>query len=135
VTLTFPVAEGDECLVVFASRAIDGWWQSSGVQPPIEARMHDLSDGFVLLGFRSVPRVLGNISAVQAELRSDDGSTIVGLNPTAQTVSITAPGGAAIKANAIITGTLLVTGMVELGGPGGAFVQTTSGPSTMVKAL
>src|SRR5260363_73502 len=30
-TLTFPVQKGDECVVVFASRCIDGWWQSGGV--------------------------------------------------------------------------------------------------------
>jgi hypothetical protein len=32
-TLTFPVTAGDECLVVFASRCIDAWWQNGGVRP------------------------------------------------------------------------------------------------------
>lgn len=86
VTLTFPVAAGDECLVVFASRSIDSWHQSGGVQAPVEARMHDLSDGFVILGFRSVPRVLSDISTTAAQLRSDDGATVVELDPTAQTI-------------------------------------------------
>jgi hypothetical protein len=27
-TLTFPVAAGDEALIVFSSRCIDAWWQS-----------------------------------------------------------------------------------------------------------
>src|SRR6187431_703340 len=27
VVLTFPLKTGDECLVVFASRCIDSWWQ------------------------------------------------------------------------------------------------------------
>ena len=53
--LTFPVAAGDECLVVFASRCIDAWWQSGGVGEPMEPRMHDLSDGFALIGVRSQP--------------------------------------------------------------------------------
>lgn len=61
-TQTFPIEEGDECLVVFASRCIDAWWQSGGVQPPAEMRFHDLSDGFCLPGVRSVPRALANIS-------------------------------------------------------------------------
>lgn len=30
-TMTFPIKPGDECLVVFASRCIDGWWQSGGI--------------------------------------------------------------------------------------------------------
>ena len=45
-----PVQPGDECLVVFASRCIDAWWQSGGVQDQAEMRMHDLSDGFVFVG-------------------------------------------------------------------------------------
>ncbi|CRL45415.1 hypothetical protein SGGMMB4_03116 [Sodalis glossinidius str. 'morsitans'] len=36
VTLTFPVAVGDECLVVFADRCIDFWWQNGGVQETID---------------------------------------------------------------------------------------------------
>ena len=31
VTLTFPIKEGDECLVVFSSRSIDFWWQNGGI--------------------------------------------------------------------------------------------------------
>ena len=30
--LTFPVAAGDECLVIFADSCIDAWWQSGGIQ-------------------------------------------------------------------------------------------------------
>lgn len=71
-SLTFPIAEGDECLLIFASRCIDGWWQNGGISPPVELRMHDLSDGFALLGFRSVPRVLSNISLNSTQLRSDN---------------------------------------------------------------
>lgn len=76
-TLTFPVNAGDECLVVFASRCIDAWWQSGGVQNQAVMRMHDLSDGFALLGFSSVPKVINNISTSATQLRSDDGSTYV----------------------------------------------------------
>lgn len=77
--LTFPVAEGDECLVVFSSRCIDAWWQQGGIQPPMELRMHDLSDGFAMLGFRSQPRVLPNLSTDSMQLRSDDGLTYISL--------------------------------------------------------
>lgn len=97
-SLTFPVKPGDECLVVFASRCIDGWWYLGGVQPPMEARMHDLSDGFVLLGFRSKPRALSSVSTTSAQLRSDDGSTYVEINPTGQLVNVEAPQGLTINA-------------------------------------
>jgi len=54
--LTFPVAPGDEVLVVFACRCIDSWWQSGGIGAPAEARMHDLSDGFAILAPTSQPK-------------------------------------------------------------------------------
>lgn len=76
-TLTMPLAAGDECLVVFASRCIDAAWQSGGVQPQAEYRMHDLSDGFVVPGWRSQPRQLSGVSTTSAQLRSDDGATFV----------------------------------------------------------
>ena len=56
--LTFPVAAGDECLVVFADACIDSWWQSGGVQNQAEKRRHDLSDGIVIPGLWSQPNRL-----------------------------------------------------------------------------
>ncbi|MFZ5936579.1 Gp138 family membrane-puncturing spike protein [Pseudomonas sp. HS6-2] len=88
-TLTFPVKPNDECLVVFASRCIDSWWQSGGIQAQAELRMHDLSDGFALLGFRSQPRVIGGISLQAVQLRSDDGAAFVEVNPTTHAINIT----------------------------------------------
>lgn len=108
-TLTFPVATGDECLVVFASRCIDAWWQSGGIQAQAELRMHDLSDGFALLGFRSQPRVIGAVSTNAAQLRSDDGETFVEVAPGG-TVAITAPAGLTINADVQVNGKLASTG-------------------------
>ncbi|CAR54941.1 Gp138 family membrane-puncturing spike protein [Burkholderia cenocepacia] len=91
VTATFPIAAGDECLVVFASRCIDAWWQSGGVQEQAESRIHSLADGFALVGVRSRPRALSGFSTTSAQLRSDDGRTFVDLNPSAGTLKFAAP--------------------------------------------
>lgn len=88
VTLTFPLALGDECLVVFSSRCIDAWWQSGGIQAQAELRMHDLSDGFCIPGISSLPAVPANISASRAELRAVDGQQRVWLDPTGNTVGL-----------------------------------------------
>ncbi|MBJ9732508.1 Gp138 family membrane-puncturing spike protein [Burkholderia cenocepacia] len=131
VTATFPIAAGDECLVVFASRCIDAWWQSGGVQEQAESRTHSLADGFALVGVRSRPRALPGISATSAQLRSDDGATYIDLNPTLQKVRIVAPGGfdvvaplSTFSAAVSITGLLtFVGGMVgsALSGAAAAF--------------
>lgn len=129
VTLTFPVKQRDECLLVFASRSIDGWWQNGGQAAQVEGRMHDLSDAFALVGVRSRPRKLSpGVSTSVAALRSDDGSTYVELDPEAQTLHLAAPGGGTIDANTTINGNLTVvgdfsaSGNVTLGGSGGPAV-------------
>ncbi|HBQ5923345.1 TPA: hypothetical protein PCH36_000666 [Klebsiella pneumoniae] len=92
-TLTFPVSEGDECLVIFADRCIDFWWQSGGVQEPVDGRMHDLSDAFCIVGPQSQAKKIGGISNSAVELRSDDGETKLSLNPASGVINGTAPGG------------------------------------------
>lgn len=96
-TLTFPIVAGDEALIIFASRCIDSWWQSGGyLNRQAEMRMHDLSDGFALVGIRSQPRVVPGISVSSVQLRTDTGETFVEVEGTtvninAMTVNVTAP--------------------------------------------
>lgn len=90
--LSFPVAAGDEALIVIAHRCIDAWWQNGGVQPQAEFRMHDLSDGFALPGVRSQPRVIPNVSTDSVQLRSDDGLAYVELAGN-HVCNVRAPGG------------------------------------------
>lgn len=92
-TLTFPVKEGDECLVIFADRCTDFWWQSGGIQEPSDERMHDLSDAFALVGPRSQTQKIDAISTRSVEIRSDDGATRLSLDPESGTINGTAPGG------------------------------------------
>lgn len=124
--MTFPVKKGDEVLVVFASRHIDAWQQSGGVQKPVSTRMHSLSDGFAFAGFRSNPKKLQNVSTTAAEMRSTDGNTKVSLDPAAgvsvstnKAVSVNAAEGVAINGgagNVTMTGTLTITGDVIANG-------------------
>ena len=149
VTLTFPIKAGDECLVVFASRCIDSWWQLGGVQGQAELRMHDLSDGFCIPGGRSQPRAFTARTDV-ARLTADNGNGYVEIDPDTGNMSIasfgalfiysqnkaniTAPNGIAITGNVKITGNLQVTGTtigngVNLNTHVHSGVQTGSGNS------
>lgn len=108
--LTFPLAQGDECLVVFADRCIDAWWQNGDVQPQAELRMHDLSDGFVIPGPRSIPKVEGGISTTEVQLRSVDGNRKVRISATEVEMK-TADSGVKCSAGRVdITGTLWING-------------------------
>lgn len=72
--LTFPIAKGDECLVVFGDMCMDAWWAQGGAQMQSEQRRHDLSDGFAIMGVWSQPRILANYSNTMVQLRTDNGS-------------------------------------------------------------
>ncbi|HGJ5857346.1 MAG TPA: Gp138 family membrane-puncturing spike protein [Arsenophonus nasoniae] len=93
VTMTFPIKSGDECLVVFADRCIDFWWQNGGIQEAIDPRQHDLSDAFAFIGVQSQKQKISQISTDAMQLRSDDGATYFEVNPTTQKMKIVAPGG------------------------------------------
>lgn len=106
VTLTFPIKQGDECLVVFSSRCIDGWWQSGGSQLAPEFRMHDLSDGFAFIGPMSQPNVIPNIAADVAQLRTDDGRAYLQLNPTNHDVDLVTPANVTAKVDGNVSATV-----------------------------
>lgn len=91
-TLTFPVAPGDECIVLFNDRQLDNWLTSGGDLPPSMGRMHDISDGIAIVGLRNNSRALSGVSTDSAQLRSDDGGTVIEM-AGGGVVNMIAPGG------------------------------------------
>lgn len=83
--LAFTPRSGDECLVIFADRCIDSWWQSGGVQSQADCRRHDLSDGIAIVGLWSQPNK-PSLPASGVALQSDDGA--VGVFVDGETVSV-----------------------------------------------
>ncbi len=120
-TLTFPVKAGDECLVIFADRCIDFWWQSGGIQEPVDERMHDLSDAFCIVGPQSQAKKIGGISTTAAQ-RCADGSAFIevaaGHDVTVKTSELTASadGGTEITSPEIIlNGNVTINGNLSQG--------------------
>lgn len=137
-TLTHPVKAGDECLVVFASRCIDGWWQGGDVSPAPDARMHDLSDGFAIVGPRSQAKKLNPpVDTENVQLRTDDGEahvtmmpdyTIQAKNPVSSVI-MTPGGEVTVEAKASITlkapSIIMEAASISMGGPGGGSASAT----------
>ncbi|TNH44717.1 phage baseplate assembly protein V [Photorhabdus luminescens] len=137
VTLTFPVKAGDECLVVFADRCIDYWWQSGGVQEPVDPRQHNLSDGFAIVGPQSQQQKITNISTNTAQLRSDDGAAYIELDPNNHNITVITPaklnatvnGGTEITSPEIIlNGNVTINGNLSQGMGAGGGTATMQGP-------
>lgn len=130
-TLTFPVKEGDECLVIFADRCIDFWWQSGGIQEPVDGRMHDLSDAFCIVGPQSQAKKISSISTTAAQLRTDDGSAFIELAAGGDITATTA-GNATINAPEIIlNGNVTINGNLSQGMGDGGGTATMRGPVTV----
>lgn len=135
VTLTFPVAAGDECLVIFADRCIDFWWQSGGVQEPVDPRQHDLSDAFALVGPQSQAKKISGISTSAAQLRSDDGAAFIEINPASHAVNVTTPGDLTATARGSVTitsPTITLNGNVTINGNLSQGMGTDGGTATML---
>lgn len=75
--LTFPISSGDEGLVVFSERCIDGWWQTGEKAVPMEKRIHDYSDAFFIPGVSSVPNAVPDIAMDGVSMRTVDNSTFI----------------------------------------------------------
>jgi hypothetical protein len=113
LTFTFPIAAGDECWIVISSRCIDQWWKYGFATPagqkgadgnPVNTLndpplfcMHDISDGFALVGVRSLPRKLASFNSTTARIRSDDNSFYLEMDPVNKKLNIVAPGGVNIN--------------------------------------
>ncbi len=119
ITLTFPIRAGDECLVVFADRCIDFWWQSGGEQEPVDPRQHDLSDAFAIIGPQSQKYKISGISTTSTQLRTDDGASFIdidrGGNVTIDTPQLTINGQVQINGTVTSTGDQVAAGISQTG--------------------
>jgi hypothetical protein len=81
--LTFPVQQGDECLILFNDRDLDNWFTGGANGAVATPRLHSFADGIILVGVRSLGNVLQNVDTTRACLRgSKDGKTFVGVGAT-----------------------------------------------------
>jgi Phage protein Gp138 N-terminal domain len=109
VTITLPIAEGDEGTVQVSDRCIDGWYVNGGVAAQTDYRMHDMSDAFYSPGGRSMPRQLSGVSTTTAQMRTDDGTMVLDFDPANKKITVTTPN------PLVLNGDLHVSGKVIAG--------------------
>lgn len=133
-SLTFPVAQGDDCLVMFAERGYSKWLYegameigtfSNGVPRADFYRKYDVNDSFALVGFNPIPKAIPNFQAGSTELRNAARTQRVTLIPgglmevrTESVMDIVAPtvkikGNVDIEGDVTITGTLTAQGIIK----------------------
>jgi len=116
--LTFPIAPGDECIVMFNDRDLDNWFHSGNIGTPVNSsRLHSFSDAMILVGLRSMPNVLVDYNATGVELRNRLGTSTLTIEANGDITMTTLFGFFTFKANSDIhfnTGT--VEGLIGHGG-------------------
>ncbi len=90
--LTFPIASGDECLVLFNDRDLDNWFAGSSGSAVATPRLHSFSDAMVLVGVRSLANVIPLYSTSAVELRTLDGATKIAVQATKVVVTVATTG-------------------------------------------
>jgi hypothetical protein len=126
--LTFPIAQGDECLVLFNDRDIDNWFATGQVAPPATGRLHSFSDGIVLVGLRSKARSIQSYDTNRALITN--GNARVGINPNTNKCSI-------INNAATLNGALqtLINGILGMTSGGNPMVDVTGDIASAITQL
>ena len=110
--LQFPIKVGDQCLVFFADRCMASWKQTGSPQPLPNPRMHDLSDGFALIGVASPLQLMTLLSSTEAGLATPLAK--VAIDTLTNKISIANVSGSLLT---VVSG--LVTAMENLNAPSG----------------
>lgn len=77
--LTFPIKEGDQCLLLFNDRDIENWFQGSLASPNATPTLHGFSDAIALIGPNNLSSLIQNYDTVRALLTN--GNVKNGINP------------------------------------------------------
>ena len=73
---TYPVAVGDDVLLVISSQALDRWWRSGRIDDPGIDRRHNLTDAIAIKGLRSRGRALTRNPDDRMSVGHDTGASI-----------------------------------------------------------
>lgn len=76
--LTFPIAKGDNCLLLFCDYEIDRWWDTGENLPANFERKHDISDAFAIVGVHSMVDLLKGYSQYVRLTYSDSSYVEIG---------------------------------------------------------
>lgn len=60
--ITYPIEQGQECLLLFSDREIESWFITGQAQTPSYTRMHSITDAFAIFGIRSIPQMIQIVS-------------------------------------------------------------------------
>lgn len=139
---------GDECLIVFSQRCIDGWINTGGVADNPIMRFHDFSDAAILPGLRSQPNAIQSFENNGVRLRNragdkfiwlkNDGTAAITVDTLTVIANIEHTGNTTQTGDVTLTGNTTQTGNITVDGDvvasGISLVNHTHGKGTYLDA-
>lgn len=115
-SVTFPIAVGDTCLLIFSQEGYDHWLyedrdtagMDAGRPSPWLDREFSEDDGFALVGFNTLPRAIQKYSATASQWRNSDATQVISLNPD-NSIDITTNAPVTINASTVTVNTETAT--------------------------
>lgn len=86
-TTIHQINPGDEGLIVFSQRCIDGWKQTGGVANNPLARFHDTHDAFFIPGFRPLSTLISDFQNDGIRMQSQDGSKHIWIKASGEIIA------------------------------------------------
>lgn len=114
-----PIEIGDYCLLIINERCYDSWYEGSDYVSPIEARMHDYSDAFALVGIKNragaitIPDVITQIGDAYMQGNHVHDGDLEHNGNTTHTGDLTRTGSETVTGNRTQTGTITATDKIE----------------------
>jgi hypothetical protein len=129
-----PVKPGDECMIHFTERSLDGWIKFGDIRGPNDIRMHHVSDAYFIPCTTSEPQATTNYDPDNMVIRNTD-NTLKLVFDTSGNLTMEAVATITMKApDIILDGDLQVTGKsqfddnIDITGTSTATVDHVSGP-------
>lgn len=94
-SITVPVKQGDECLIIFTDVDFSAWFQNGGFNYAEHSFQHAYSNAMALVGFSSEVKAVKNYNPNAIEIRNADASEKISLsagNITLKSATITLDG-------------------------------------------
>lgn len=128
-SITYPLNVGDTGIVIFASRCLDSWLRSGGVQKLSVRRKHSISDGIFFPGVRPTPSKIENFSTDGIEIRDSEATQKIRIDP--EKIKIETDKNIEISAiDVTITGNLHIVGDLNVNGVDVGATHKHSGVTT-----
>ena len=144
-SITFPIAVGDTCLIIFSQVGYDHWLyldkdkagMIGGLPNPDLKRSFSENDPFAIVGFNTIPRAIEGYAEEGSQWRNEDATQSIHLKPDiieiidATAVTIKAPAvtvesdAISLTGNTTVTGNLVVTGTLATGPASTDFISHT----------